>query len=346
MRAKHLAQRLGAQGLLSLPDTWLIRLAGGTPVVSDGKTLDPKLQVLLHAAKGKPPFESQTVEQARAGYRECCDSFGAARRRLARFETRLVPGPAGPIPVRLYVPQGVGKPAPLTVYYHGGGYVVGDLASYDRLCTELADQARCLVLAVDYRLAPEHPFPAAADDALAAWRWVAANAAELGADPARLAVAGDSAGAALSAVVCQTTRAAGEAMPRFQLLIYPVTDSEGDYPSRRAYGEGFLLTAALMRWFMGHYLPAGTPPDDPRHAPIKAVALDGQPPAALVIAGFDPLQDEGRAYGARLAEAGVPVAVLDFPSLIHGFIALAGVVPAAREAVAKIAAELRRGLAG
>ncbi len=346
MAVKQLAQRLGAFAALVLPDAALTRMAGGGPVIRDGKTLDPKLQFLLRAACRTPPLESQTLDQARAGYGDLCGSFGAALPRLARIDTRLLAGPAGPLPVRLYVPRNIETPAPLTLFCHGGGFVLGDLPSYDRVCADLADRARCLVLAVDYRLAPEHPFPAAVEDCLAAWRWLAANAASLGADPARLAVAGDSAGAALSAVICQQTQAAGEPMPRFQLLIYPVTDGDGDYPSRTAYGEGFLLTAAMMRWFMGHYAPGGMPGDDPRFAVIKAPSLDGQPAAAVVIAGFDPLQDEGRAYAARLEAAGVAVDTLEFPSLIHGFIALAGVVPAAREAMAKIADALRRGLAG
>jgi len=264
---------------------------------------------------------------------------------VASVEDLEVPGPAGNVPVRVYRPDGASEPAPVVVYFHGGGWVLGSIATHDGSCRALANRTGAVVASVGYRLAPEHPYPAALDDCFAATCWVAAHADDLGVDPGRLAVAGDSAGGNLAAAVCLAARDRGGPTIAFQTLVYPVTDLEPDrWPSMAANADGPLLTRAAMDWFIGHY--AGDPPplDDALAAPIRAADLSGLPPAHVSTAGHDPLQDEGAAYAEALAAAGVPVAHDDFPTLIHGFVGFADVVPAAGEARDAIAAALREGL--
>jgi len=264
---------------------------------------------------------------------------------VASVEDLEVPGPAGNVPVRVYRPDGTTEPAPVVVYFHGGGWVLGSIATHDGSCRALANRTGAVVASVGYRLAPEHPYPAALDDCFAATCWVAAHADDLGVDPGRLAVAGDSAGGNLAAAVCLAARDRGGPTIAFQTLVYPVTDLEPDrWPSMAANADGPLLTRAAMDWFIGHY--AGDPPplDDALAAPIRAADLSGLPPAHVSTAGHDPLQDEGAAYAEALAAAGVPVAHDDFPTLIHGFVGFADVVPAAGEARDAIAAALREGL--
>jgi len=264
---------------------------------------------------------------------------------VASVEDLEVPGPAGNVPVRVYRPDGTTEPAPVVVYFHGGGWVLGSIATHDGSCRALANRTGAVVASVGYRLAPEHPYPAALDDCFAAPCWVAAHADDLGVDPGRLAVAGDSAGGNLAAAVCLAARDRGGPTIAFQTLVYPVTDLEPDrWPSMAANADGPLLTRAAMDWFIGHY--AGDPPplDDALAAPIRAADLSGLPPAHVSTAGHDPLQDEGAAYAEALAAAGVPVAHDDFPTLIHGFVGFADVVPAAGEARDAIAAALREGL--
>ncbi|RJF94722.1 alpha/beta hydrolase [Oleomonas cavernae] len=332
-------------GLVRLPESWLLKMSGGAPLTAEGKRLDTQLQFLLALAAKRPRIDQLPVDGARQLYRDMAYSFGGRARPMSRTEERRVAGPYGDIPVRLYVPNGLPQgPAPTLVWFHGGGFVIGDLESYDLPCRQLADQARCQVLSVEYRLAPEHPFPRPVDECLAVWRHVAANPADYNADPARIGVGGDSAGAHLSAVISQQARLAGEPLPRHQLLIYPVTDLTREWASHTTYAEGYLLTRDLMNYFMSKFLPEGTDVADVKVSPLQAADLSGLPPATLVIAGFDPLQDEGRAYGDALARAGVPVKVLNYNTLTHGLISLAGVVKAADGAMAEISAAVRAGL--
>jgi acetyl esterase len=266
---------------------------------------------------------------------------------MARIEAVEIPGPAGQIGARLYVPPAAGtqNPLPLLVYFHGGGWVIGGLETHDDPCRFLATHAGAALLAVDYRLAPEHPFPAAAEDAEAAYRWAAANAERLGVDPSRIAVGGDSAGANLAAALCLTARDAGAPLPAMQLLIYPVTDAAGGAPSRRTFGEGFLLTSNDMDWFEERYLPEDSDRGDPRVSVLQAPDLSGLPPAYVATAGFDPLRDEGEAFAARLREAGAPVALRRHPGLVHTFANLTAICPTARAAMLEAAGALRMGLA-
>jgi acetyl esterase len=250
-------------------------------------------------------------------------------------------GPAGPIPLRLYRGLGAaaGAPLPLLVYFHGGGWTIGDLDTHDIVCRTLANKARCAVIAVDYRMGPEHKFPAAVEDCIAATRWVAERAAALGVDAARIAVGGDSAGGNLAAVVAITLRdALGPALV-FQALVYPATDQRMDSASHARFGEGYLLTRDNMLWFRDNYLsPADY--DDWRASPLRAADLARLPPAHIITAGYDPLVDEGRAYSDRLVAAGVPVLYECFEGMAHGFLTMGGVVAAANHALYRLGQSL------
>jgi acetyl esterase len=265
---------------------------------------------------------------------------------MARAESLQIPGPAGAIGARLYLP--VGAPtqnSPLLVYYHGGGWVIGDLDTHDGPCRFLASHSGARVLSIDYRLAPEHPFPAAAEDAWAAYAWARTNAAELGSDPSRIAVGGDSAGGNLAAVVSLLAREQSAPPPAMQLLIYPVTTVAQELPSRAMFDEGFLLTRRDMDFFEDNYLPADADRTDPRVSPLEVDDLGGLPPAYVATAGFDPLRDEGEAYAQRLREAGVRVALRRHPGLVHSYANLTAISRTSRQAMLEAAGALRMGLA-
>jgi acetyl esterase len=321
----------------------------GQPPRLDGQELAADIHTLLQLAKlsGETSLvEGRTVEQARAENLEGVPVVCGPPRPMARAEGVAIPGPAGTIPARLYVALGAPRPPqPLLVYFHGGGWVIGDLETHDGLCRFLAAHSGCRVLSVDYRLAPEDPFPAPIEDAFAAFSWAAENAAELGADPSRIAVGGDSAGGNLSAAVCLLARDAGAAQPAMQLLLYPVTDSVGGHASRDTFAEGFLLTRNDMDWFEGHYIPNGCEPGDRRISMMRADDLSGLAPAFVTTAGFDPLRDEGEIYATRMREAGVRVVLRRYPELIHGFANLTAICPSARSAMLEVAGALRMGLA-
>jgi acetyl esterase len=309
--------------------------------------LDPQARALLDLmiAGGVPPMHTQTPAEGRAAY---LDRRGYSQPEPPPVaEVRDLQGDG--LPMRLVTPHRpaglpMDTPLPLLVYYHGGGWVIGDLDTHDVLCRSLAAGAGCAVLAVDYRLSPEHAFPAAVDDAVAALRFAQREAASLGIDPARIAVGGDSAGGNLAAVTCLVQRDAGAPLPMFQLLIYPATDMRCVAPSHAANGQGLLLTADLVRWFTGHYM-AGAPRDDWRASPLLAARHDGLPPALVLTAGFDPLRDEGRQYADALSGAGVPTQYVCFERQIHGFVPMGRVIDEANLAVDLCAAALRRAFA-
>jgi acetyl esterase len=245
--------------------------------------------------------------------------------------------------VRLYWPRPAapGEAFPVLVFLHGGGWVIGGLDSHDPPCRALAAGAECIVVSVEYRLAPEHPFPAALEDTRAALAWVAASAGDFGGDPSRLALGGDSAGGNLAAVAAQLARDDGQPALAFQLLIYPATDLSGGTASSPELSTGYLLTAELVEWFHGHYLAAPEDALDPRVSPLLASDHSGLPPALVITAGFDPLAAQGSAYADALEGAGVAVERLHYSGQIHGFISMAGVLDEAREALARSAAALR-----
>ena len=320
----------------------------GAPPSLDGQELAPDIHVLLTLARlqGETSLvDGRTPEQARADNLEAVPVITGPRQPMREVAALRIPGPGGEMPARLYVANSAAaEPGPLIVYYHGGGWAVGDLVTHDGVCRFLAANTSFRVLSVEYRLAPEHPFPEPVEDALAAFAWTAEHAELVGANPARIAVAGDSAGANLSAAVSLLTRDA-EVRPAMQLLLYPVTDARGDMPSRELFADGFLLTKGDMDWFEGHYIPDGCDETDPRISMMRAADLAGLPPAYVATAGFDPLRDEGEAYAERMREAGNQAALRRYPGLIHGFAHLTAISRTSREAMLEIAGALRLGLA-
>lgn len=262
---------------------------------------------------------------------------------IEQVEDRTVPGPAGPIPVRVYRPAG-DAPQPVVVFFHGGGWVIGSLHTHDGICRALADALGCVVVSVDYRLAPEHPFPAAVDDAFAATRWVQEHAAELGGDPRRVAIAGDSAGGHLAAVSAIQARDA-EIPLAFQLLVYPAVEHEFDRPSMHENAEGYFVTTADMRWFYGHFLADGSQASDWRVSPIHAPDLAGLPPALVITAQYDPLRDQGRAYAEALRAAGNEVEERCYDGVFHGFFSMQSLLDVAKVALDDAVAAMRPRLA-
>jgi acetyl esterase len=305
--------------------------------------LDPQAKALLDALAqldGPPILESEpaAVRESMAALGSMAD---AADEEVREVVERTIPGPGGDLRLRIYTPvlATEGAPQACLVWYHGGGWVIGDLDTTDGVCRALCARSAATVVSVDYRLAPEHPYPAALDDAEAAFDWVRDHTDDLFIAPDRIAVGGDSAGGNLAALVAQSRRG----QVAFQLLIYPATDLAGSYPSHEENAEGYLLTRDHMVWFTGHYL-GDHDPTDPRVSPMLAEDLSGLPPAFVLTAEFDPLRDEGEAYAARLAEAGVEVTARRYDGMIHAFFQLNGVIDRAGEALDEAAAALTRAL--
>lgn len=307
--------------------------------------LDPLAKTLLDqmaATPGKKPWDS-TLEEARADFRAMVRAYGPKDVPIGKIENLTMPGPGGELPLRVYTPVAAGGEAlPALVYFHGGSFWVGDFETHEGQCRLLAGEAGCRVIAVDYRLAPEHPFPAALDDCLAATQWIETNAAKLGVDPNRIAVGGDSAGGALAAAVCQTVKA--QAAPHIlqQMLLFPVVQFGAPFASIQAYGAGYMLEVDALSYCYGRYAPKELW-KDPRVSPLVAPDLAGLPPAYIMLAECDPLHDEGLAYAEKLRAAGVKVTVADHPGLVHGFTLFQAMLPQAREALVNAAKHLKAG---
>jgi acetyl esterase len=290
--------------------------------------LDGEVRLLLDLMEqaekdGRPKLHTLPYAKGRAQVDKMSEGCEAEPPEVAAVVDGTIPVPSAELKVRRYRPLGVEAGSlPTLIYYHGGGWVIGNIETHDSTCRRIANKSRCQVISVDYRLAPEHPFPASTDDALAAFRHIRDNAAAFGVDSRRIAVGGDSAGGAISAVVCQACKQSGEAMPAFQMLIYPATDARRQTESRRHFAEGYFLTQDLMDWFWKAYAPAGADLADVRFSPLLAKDLSGLPPAFVLTAGFDPLRDEGRAYANRLIDAGVKTTYVNYPGTIHGFFSL------------------------
>ena len=310
-------------------------------------TLDPQAKAILDqvAASPLPKMHQGTPETARQMYEMSAKLLDVQNVPIGKVEDQTMPGPAGDIRIRVYTPVAApAGPLPGLVFFHGGGFVIGSLDTHDAVCRQLANGALARVVAVDYRLAPEHPFPAAVEDALAAARWVARNATALGIDPMRIAVGGDSAGGNLSAVISQMLKGEPEVNIAFQLLIYPAVDMANAYQSRTDFASGYLLDVDTTTWFMQQYLPNGAEPADLRLSPALAPSLAGLPPAHVVTAGFDPLRDEGRRYAELLSAAGVKASHTCYEGAIHGFVNMGGVIEVGRTALAESAAILKAAL--
>jgi len=305
--------------------------------------VDPQLVELLRRVGEAPPMSSNTPERARELFRRL-NLFAASMHappEVGAVEDIAVDGADGPLRARAYRPRADdGGSVPTLAFFHGGGFTIGDLDSYDAQCRVLCDRIGAVVLSTDYRLAPEHPFPAAVEDALAATRWALAHVADLGSDPARVAVGGDSAGGNLSAVVAQQLRGEEPGLAA-QLLIYPATDLVGEYPSHEENGQGYFLTNDDMEWFHGNYLPEPSDGEDPLASPLHASDLSGLPPAVIATAEFDPLRDSGDAYAAALRDAGVEVIHRRFDGLVHGFFAFGPFSQMADAAVGTLCDDLR-----
>lgn len=302
--------------------------------------LDPQAQTLLEAmaAIGGPQLWTLEPQQAR-------EQMIAMRQPIEKpdvhsVEDRNISGPRGDIPVRIYKPGASGG-YPILVFYHGGGWVIGDIEYADLACRNMCNDAGCVVVSVDYRLAPEHKFPAPLDDCYAALQWAASNAASIGGDASRIAVGGDSAGGNLAAAVAIKARDQGLPKIRHQLLVYPVTNHSYDTPSYSANGEGYMLTKDAMVWFWDHYLNNEAEGKNPLASPLQVADTKGLPPATVITAEFDPLRDEGEAYAAKLKEGGVPVAVKRFDGQIHGFFHMANVLDGGKEAVSYASKQLK-----
>jgi acetyl esterase len=307
--------------------------------------LDPDAETVLEMIRlsGRPPYEAVGAVEARRLFRAAREVLAAEPAPVAQVRDLAAPRPdGGAIPLRLYRGAGTAASAnlPVLVYFHGGGWVIGDIESHDSLCRHLANATRCAVVSVDYRLAPEHKFPAAVEDCFAATAWVAGQGAALGVDPARLAVGGDSAGGNLAAVTSLLARDRGGPRISYQLLIYPAVDAAMDHPSIDRFAEGHLLTRATMEWFYAQYLRAPEDIDDWRASPLRAPDLSRLPPAFIITGGYDPLCDEGDAYARRLERCGVPVRLRHYPDQIHGFCAMGKIIKAAHAALDEAAAAL------
>ena len=326
-----------------LPDAVKRLLLGRRTVTIDGNTLDVTLQFMLAAQRSAGVnglVASSDVVVARSQLRKLASMIDAGI--AVGVRNSSIPGPAGAIPVRHYTPVNSGGQEPLLVFFHGGGFVLGDLETHDDLCRLICRDAGVHVLAIDYRLAPEHPAPAAIEDCYAAYRWALDHTAELGADPARVAVGGDSAGGNLSAVVSQLARNDGIAIPALQLLLYPATNFAADTRSKTLFADGYFLTKPDMDWFRDIYLAGSSlNTSDPRISPLLADDLSGLPPAMVLTGGFDPLRDEGNQYAEALAAAGVPVDHRQFGPLVHGFANFFPLGGASATAVAEVVSALR-----
>jgi acetyl esterase len=331
---------VGARAVRAVPDGVARRFVRGRS--GDGEDLDPHLHFVLLLQRLAPIGLQRDPVKMRADHRRATLGIAGPLVPVWSVTDVRVEGPAGSMAARHYVPPrttSADEPTPLVVFYHGGGFALGDLDSVDQVCRLLCAHAGVQVLSVEYRLAPENPFPAAVEDADFWFRWAQQRAVGVGADPERVAVAGDSAGGTLAAVVSR--RAAvrrrldpSAPVPAAQLLLYPSTHHHSDFPSRRAFGTGLFLEQEDMDWFFDSYVAtAGASPDDPDVSPLLADDLTGLPPTLIITAGFDPLRDEAEAYAARLQEAGVPVLLRRVPGMLHGFFNMTGISRAAHDAV-------------
>jgi acetyl esterase len=309
--------------------------------------LDPQAQALLDmmAQSGLPqPWDLPTAAEARAQL--AATRVPVEPHPVARVENRSIAGPGGDLPVRIYWPSEE-TGLPVIVFFHGGGWVICDLDTHDQTARRLALDVGAIVVSVDYRLAPEHKFPSAADDCYAATAWAAEQAASLGGDPQRIAIAGDSAGGNLAAVVALMARDRGGPRLRFQLLVYPVTGTPwDDRPSLVENATGYMLTTESMHWFVDHYVNDRSDCEHPYYAPTRATDLSGLPPALVITAEFDPLRDEGEAYGRMLQDAGVPTTISRYDGQIHGFFGMDAAIDRARDAQLEAAEALKKAFAG
>jgi len=322
-----------------------LRFLEGHRIRMGSRTMDPKAQIVGEFVKSiRVPGFFPPLPELRQQLRVMVSLMDEPAPALPRIEDIRIPGPASEIPARVYAPSAATMPRPAVAYFHGGGWVQGDLETHHGLCARLSKHAGVLVVAVDYRLAPEHKFPAAVEDCLAAYCWLRTKGRDVGVDIGRVAVAGDSAGGNLSAVVSQLAASSGVPAPTCQVLIYPAVDFSLETSSHRELTDGHVIPRDRILWYMEQYLKSDADKSDLRASPLRAPSLEGQPPAMIVTAGFDPLRDEGRAYGDRLREAGVDVVYREYPGQIHAFVSLTKAIPQGMACTLEIAQYLRQRL--
>ncbi|MEL6857663.1 MAG: alpha/beta hydrolase [Pseudomonadota bacterium] len=331
-----------AKLLLKLPASWKIKMSGGAPLEIGGRTLDPNLQFIAHGASKQPPMSSLEPEVAQAAAIEGIGMFAASPEPGVSWEDSAIPASAGhDIPVRIYRPADQDPTAPMLAYWHMGGGVVLNIEACHAFCTMVSKIAKCPIVSVDYRLAPQHKFPAGLEDCITAYEWALKNAENYGAPAGRAAVGGDSMGGNFSAIIAQEATRRGMPQPDLQLLLYPATDLVTEFASATTYGETYPLSTDTMQWFMRQYLPDTFDRANVLLSPAQETRLEGLPPAIVVTAGFDPLVDDGAAYADKLRAAGVDVTFKCYDHLAHGFTAFTAVAPAAREACLEVAGMVR-----
>lgn len=310
--------------------------------------IDPQAQLVLDIAKekGLPSLDQLSATEAKAAYEARAQALAGDETAVGKVRDVSIEGSLGPIPVRIYQPEDQPENCPVLVYYHGGGWVVGSPTSHDKLCRAVCEKGKFIVLSVDYRMGPDHVFPAAVIDSYDALNWAVDHISEYGGDAGRIAVGGDSAGGNLSAVTCLMAREKGSYMPVFQWLIYPATNMHMATQSHEDLKDGYFLTRELMTWFQGHYMADEAHKDDWRASPSKAPSHEELPPALLITAGFDPLRDEGEAYADQLKAANVDVTYRCYEGMTHGFINLGGIIDMAHEATDEGVAALTEAFAG
>jgi acetyl esterase len=322
-----------------------LRLLDGHRIRRGHRVMDPKAQIVGEFVKSmRAPGYFPPLPELRQQLRTMVTLMDEPAPSLPRVEDIRIPGPAGELPARVYAPQATGTPRPTVAYFHGGGWVQGDLETHHGLCARLAKHADVLVVAIDYRLAPEHKFPAAVDDCLAAYRWLRTHGRDVGADTTRVAVAGDSAGGNLAAVVSQLAASAGMPLPTCQVLIYPAVDFSLETQSHLELADGHVIPRDRIVWYTEQYLRGEADKADLRASPLRAGTLAGQPPAMIVTAGFDPLRDEGHAYAEHLRRTGVDVVDREYPGQIHAFVSLTKAIPQGMACTLEIAEYLRKRL--
>lgn len=340
--AKASFERVALRLLAKAPGALVNALGAGEPNKVGGRTLDPHLRMIARASRLRPSVTTMPAAKARAVSAHGFKQLDGDPEPGVASEDFSIDGPGGDLAIRSYRPERRDPGAPLMVYYHMGGGVIGDLGTHHAFCTMIASTVGCPIISVDYRLAPEHPCPAGLEDALAAYRWGRDHAHEFGAPAGLVMVGGDSMGGDFAAVVPQEMKRCGEPQPALQMLCYPALDlSEDDMlPSIETYADAFPLSRDIMEWFRDHYL-GDCDPNDPRYSPLREPDVGGLAPAVIATAGFDPIVDQGEAYAQRLAAVGVPVTYRCYDGLVHGFTAMTGAVPAADAAAREIARLVR-----